>query len=958
MSLPSKSRWTIRASSGQPAAVIDDLYADTWLSESATTAWLEIDLGEVVTLGGIEVYWGRRYAEVYGFEMSVDGRQWRRLCQTRHGEGGQNVFAFPPVEARFLRLQDQHEGAERSLEIVEINLYAPAESMSVREPGALPVLGQGPVTLAPGASITVDFGYVRSPLGALIDWGQTHGTVFSVHLSDDGESFREVGRITTSHGDYDNFYWRSTTARYFRLTLHEASSPEGAVIDELKLRILNKDRMPIGQLERAALGGRGELYPQSLLGRQVYWTALGEPGVGDQALFDEYGNLEPRPGSGQFMPLLRLDGHLYGASAATSIAHGLAEGSMPIPSVTWQVGGVELRVTALAEEGAAWVEYRITAIGAEPLSGSLVLAVRPVQINPYWQHGGHAAISAIDVEGRGLRVNDRPYAEFSAQPDAACVAEFDHGDIVEQIANGPQSSVRSLRSGSGLLSAAVEFGFALEPGQSIAFVAVAPMRDAAEIDATRPFATVYQQSIARWRGKLGPRRISVGDRDVSDTVEAQTGLILVNATPFAFKPGPRNYDRTWIRDGSSQALALLWAGLVDEAQRYVLWYAERIYPDGMVPPILNPDGTVNRGYGSDIEFDAQGQFVTIAADTYRISRDRGFLEAVYEPALRATDFLDELVARTNALHGPDSRFNGLLAPSISHEGYNKPTYSYWDDFFALSAWRNGEFLAREVGDIATAERLRSRGDAFAADLARSLRLTAEHVGNGLLPASADRNDVDPTSSSIAFEPCRVAEVLPTELLQPTWDDYLKHLDIIRAPAFDGGFTPYEIRNLNALIALGRQEDAYRLLGDALTWQRPPGWRHWAEVVWGNPRVPEYIGDMPHTWIGAEFATAVRRMLLREDRDTLELFRAVPDAWWAGEGISLRDLPTAFGRVDLRGTRDAQRAIIELTISEGPPPQRVTLRYPGAKQALADGEPCLIEDDVIIAPVWRRLEIGF
>ena len=27
--------------------------------------------------------------------------------------------------------------------------------------------------------------------------------------------------------------------------------------------------------------------------------------------------------------------------------------------------------------------------------------------------------------------------------------------------------------------------------------------------------------------------------------------------------------------------------------------------------------------------------------------------------------------------------------------------------------------------------------------------------------------------------------------------------------------------------------------------------------------PDYIGDMPHTWIGAEFFCAVRRMLLRE-----------------------------------------------------------------------------------------------
>ena len=39
-------------------------------------------------------------------------------------------------------------------------------------------------------------------------------------------------------------------------------------------------------------------------------------------------------------------------------------------------------------------------------------------------------------------------------------------------------------------------------------------------------------------------------------------------------------------------------------------------------------------------------------------------------------------------YGPETRFHGLLAPSISHEGYSKPSYSYWDDYFALSAWRN------------------------------------------------------------------------------------------------------------------------------------------------------------------------------------------------------------------------------------------------------------------------------
>jgi GH15 family glucan-1,4-alpha-glucosidase len=62
----------------------------------------------------------------------------------------------------------------------------------------------------------------------------------------------------------------------------------------------------------------------------------------------------------------------------------------------------------------------------------------------------------------------------------------------------------------------------------------------------------------------------MGDPEVSDTVEAQAALILPNATRSGFKPGPRNYDRTWIRDGSSQALTLLWAGLIEEAKAYVV----------------------------------------------------------------------------------------------------------------------------------------------------------------------------------------------------------------------------------------------------------------------------------------------------------------------------------------------------------------------------------------------------
>ena len=957
MKVPPKRQWRVAASSGDPQRAVDDSYATAWAAGAADQPWFEIDLGAVATLGGLEVYWGERAPANYRFASSLDGKAWIDLCRTRHGEGGQDVFAFPPVEARFVRWISDDAPAERGLEIVEINLYAPEDAASAREPGRLAALGRSAVKVPVGESITVDFGYVRSPLGALIEWGEPHGTVFSTHLSDDGETFREMGRIETGDGGTDSFWWRSTTSRYFRLTVQKASAPDGAVVNELKLRILNKDRMPIGQLERAAQAARGDLYPQSLLGRQVYWTALGEFDQGEQALFDEYGGLEPRRGSPQITPLVRLDGALHGAPGCASVKQRLAAGSLPIASVEWSVEAVALRTTAFARAGQVLTEHRLINRSGVARQGALVLAVRPVQINPYWQHGGHAPISAVTVDGDRIWIDDRLYAAFSRQPDATAVADFDGGDIVRLIDAGPRETARSVVSAAGLASAACEFAFSLQPGESASVVVSTPMRDGAEPRADVAFEAARDRVRRAWRKKLGPRRIVVGDREVSDTLEAQIAYILVNATRFAFKPGPRNYDRTWIRDGSSQALALLWAGLIDEAERYVLWYAERVYDSGLVPPILNVDGTVNRGYGGDIEFDAQGEFVGIAAEVHRVAKDRVFLDAIFEPVVRATNFIETLCARTDAVHGPETRFRGLVAPSISHEGYSKPSFSYWDDYFALSAWRNCEYLAREIGDSETAARAKAQGDAFAAALTRSIRMTAAEMETAVIPGSADREDVDPPSTSIAFEPCRVDDALPAELVGPTYDRAAERVAAISAPGFAGNYSPYELRNLNAFVSLRRYADADRLLAKMLDARRPRGWRVWAEVVWGDARAPDYLGDMPHTWIAAEFFTAIRRMLLRENGRTLELFRGAPDAWWDNGGVTLSGLPTAFGAVSLRARRGRSRATVDLALS-GPAPERIAFRYPGAKRARADGKPCEIQGDMILAPNLSRLVIDF
>src|SRR5215470_9048124 len=116
MHIGPKNQWKVTASGGDPRIAIDDRYATAWISNPSAKPWLEIDLGEVATLGGLEVYWGKQAAVTYSFEVSLDGKAWVHLCGTRHGEGGQDVFAFPPAAARFVRWTCENAEPERGQE--------------------------------------------------------------------------------------------------------------------------------------------------------------------------------------------------------------------------------------------------------------------------------------------------------------------------------------------------------------------------------------------------------------------------------------------------------------------------------------------------------------------------------------------------------------------------------------------------------------------------------------------------------------------------------------------------------------------------------------------------------------------------------------------------------------------------------------------------------------------------
>jgi hypothetical protein len=210
------------------------------------------------------------------------------------------------------------------------------------------------------------------------------------------------------------------------------------------------------------------------------------------------------------------------------------------------------------------------------------------------------------------------------------------------------------------------------------------------------------------------------------------------------------------------------------------------------------------------------------------------------------------------------------------------------------------------------------------DLRASLLASIEKVRSRdklkTLPGCAELIDFDPTSTAVGIMIADERDNLPAYALKASFDKYVED-SRYRASQPIGKrstYTPYEARNIGALIRLGRIKDAQMLLEyfvyDGV---RPSNWNHLAEVVHGDLRTPSYIGDMPHTWVGAELINSIRDVLVYEDRGRLVLAAGVLDSWLA-QSVSVRNLQTWWGAIsyDLKRQNDGQ-VVLELRCSKQP-----------------------------------------
>ncbi|WP_081996103.1 hypothetical protein [Croceibacterium mercuriale] len=877
-------------------------------------------------------------------------------------------FAWGPTADKRLRstraveivMVRGRDGGAGTLEVDDLRLEplpmpGPLAEPTASDPAVLD--GRQETVASLTGPLLVDLGGLRELGGLALDWAPDSASAYTVEASDDRRAWRLLRTVEDGDGARDLLPMPDTEAAWLRIV---ADRP--ARLAELAVMPREWSDTPNAIIAALAKEAPHGTYPRGFT-EQSYWTLVASDGGAVSGLIGEDGGIEIAKGGFSIEPFI-IDGEQVIGWAGVDSRRSLEDGYLPLPHVTWAGPGWTLDTALTADQHSPRLlaRYRLTNTGTAPRSLTLALAARPFQVNPpaqfLSQQGGVSPIAGIAWDGSRLAVTAPPALAGDpavtrqvvplVAPQDVAARPFDHGALAYPAAPDGASEVSDP---AALASATMRWTVALAPGESFDLPVV--LGDEVPAD-----AAAFDAAIARtadyWRGTLGGVALSVpADKQaVADTIRTALAHVLMSREGPALKPGTRSYDRSWIRDGAMMGDTLLRLGRPEPVRAYADWYGTKLFDNGKVPCCVDA-----RGPDPVPENDSQGEYIHLVTQLYRYTNDKGALERDWPRLDAARRYMDaqRLSERTPANQVPGRRMlYGLLPPSISHEAYSaKPQYSLWDDFWGLAGYKDAAFAAEVLGKPDAAA-IAAQRDEFAGDIHAAIGAAVEHWDIDYIPGATSLGDFDATSTTMALDPAGEQARLDPALLDATFTRQVERVLGRQAPDAEwADYTPYELRNVSALVRLGRREEANALLDAYMADRRPPAWNGWAEVVGRDPREIRFIGDMPHAWVASDFIRAALDLFAYEDigAGRVVLAAGLTPVWLAGEGVRITGLRTRWGTVDL--TARERDGAFEMTVSgTAVPPNGLAVPWPlggTPGTATVNGAPTPANNGTLILP---------
>ena len=525
-----------------------------------------------------------------------------------------------------------------------------------------------------------------------------------------------MAHVSQGNGQQDVVYFPSTQTTRLKLLLERSSGGQGYAIAEIRLKDGAEQVTPLRLYQALAKERPRGWYPRWLYREQEFWTITGIPDDAEESLLGESGIFEPYKEGFTVMPFVHTGGRLV-TWADTRLEQALEDEYLPLPSVTWQTATWSLNIATVSfgTAGAAStaVRYRLTNSGTQRVSGRLILAVRPLQLNPQWQRGGFSPLRTIEAvppeASQAVRINGQHQIIAAAAPAQVVMLTLDQGTVLDCLRQETCAHQTRVTDEEGKSEAALVYDFHLEPGGHSDVILLFPLHaEAASGETWADPATVFRQRLQEqlhyWRALLQHTSITIPEQKLIHALKSNLAYILLNQDGPWIKPGPRNYNHSWIRDGAMTSLALLRLGIAEPVRRFLLAYLPLVGPQGWVPWIVFENGTpvaFTTDSREGHEYDSQGQFPFLVRHYVDFTGDTAMLAAAYPAVVRALRYGSAL--RRERMTEPYrtqpqwTAYYGILPESNSHEGYYPAQHSYWDDFWYLRGLKDGISLAQRLG---------------------------------------------------------------------------------------------------------------------------------------------------------------------------------------------------------------------------------------------------------------------
>jgi len=803
--------------------------------------------------------------------------------------------------------------------------------------------------------ISIDLCESKTINRVILHWEKAYGKYYQIHVSQDGETWYKV--FSTDNGGNgkqdvimctdvitfttDVITFAPISARYVRMGGILRGTQWGYSLWEFE--VFETEALPIDPIPFPPVPNR--YYPRWFYYNELnYWTVVGSPDSEAESLFSDDGMIgnpkrdfclgPPLTIGFSLMPYLTttIEGKLITAFDTETITHSLEDGYLPFPEVKWYYKDIEFSQKVFpyqANEGDSrnYIWYSLENKGTSTVSGKLYLTIRPFQVTPWWMFGGLEKIWSIEeMEGSNrFKINgNNGFSAITVPDDFGAIAYEDGGiidDVMDFIGKGVLPPTTTVTSTGGYASAALAYTYSLAPGGKQDFMFVIPMDksiDDSDLPSTpTEVLSAFDESKAMRKGILDNIEIDLPNQDIVNTFKSNVAYILVQKDGEALQPGSGSYDRSWMRDGADMGAALLRTGhFTTEVKDYLGWVADFQREDGLIPPVIYSEGCTATVPN---EWDSQGEFIFLVSEYYKFTQDRAFLEQTFPNVVKALEFLEDLRKQRLTPEYENTRFYGILPPSICHEGYPEPgKHCYWDDFWALKGWQEAREMAVELERYDLIPWIDKEYQDFSNCLVNSIKRTRSELCIEYIPGSADDGDFDATSTAVSVWPTEQTDLLKEGGLLPaleyTLDKYYQETFLPRLEqGLQFGYTPYEMRTAIAYLMLGQKDKALEMLNYFLKDRRPLEWNHWAEVVHPGYRDPEYIGDMPHSWIGAIYINLVRSLFVYEKDEELIFGSGIDEKWLEEqEQIKIDGFPTYFG--DIGYTLSSQGDVLTVNFS--------------------------------------------